>query len=191
MVAYMFMDFKPYKNVIFDFDQTLATIIMDWSSWYPGVMSIIKRFEPNFDENTDFHMYAIHQFINKYGKAFRDDYIQFELKMEKENYQGYQLIETTFNLLQTFYQQGKNLYLLTSNSREVVSPILKELQIADHFDKIITLDDVENVKPSPAPFKLIASDKIDKSQYLMIGDSISDREFAQNVEIGYLDVKDL
>lgn len=191
MVAYMFMDFKPYKNIIFDFDETLATLIVDWQFWHQGIVPIIKKYEPDFDENTNLHMYAIHQFINKYGKDFRDDYVNFEISLEQKNYKTYKLIDKSFKLLQELHGKNKNLYLLTSNCREVVLPILKELKIEDYFVKTIMANDVENFKPSPAPFKLIGNENSDKSQYLMIGDSVSDREFAQNVEIDYLDVKDL
>ena len=190
MVAYIIMNFKRYKHIIFDFDQTLATLLMDWSSWQPGVVSVIKKFEPDFDENTDLHMYDIHRFINQYGPAFRDDYVDFEVAMEKATYHGYQLITPTFNLLQTCHQQNKKLYLLTSNSKEIVLPILKELQITNYFTNIITLEDVANVKPDPMAFSLIvqAEAEINKSQYLMIGDSISDKEFARNAGIDYFDI---
>lgn len=164
---------------------------MDWQFWHTGIIPIVKKYEPDFDENTDLHMYSIHQFINKYGEAFRNDYVNFETALEQKHYHTYKLIDKSFNLLQELHRQNKSLYLLTSNCRAVVFPILEELKVSDYFTKIVTLNDVENVKPSPAPFKLIASDETDKNQYLMIGDSISDREFAQNVEIDYLDVKDL
>lgn len=190
MVAYMFMDFKPYENIIFDFDETLATLIVDWKWWHTDIIPIIKKYEPDFDENSKLNMYNIHQFTNKYGKSFRDDYVNFEISLELKHYKTYKLIDKSFKLLQELHQQNKSLYLLTSNSREIVLPILKELKIEDYFVKTIMANDVENFKPSPAPFKLIASGETDHSQYLMVGDSINDREFAQNVGIDYLDVKD-
>lgn len=189
MVAYMLMNFKPYSHIIFDFDETLATLIVDWQFWHIDIIPVIKKYEPDFNEKSSLNMYNIHQLINKHGKSFRDDYVNFEINLETKHYKSYKLIDKNFDLFQELHRQKKNLYLLTSNSREIVLPILKELNIADNFSKIITVNDVENVKPSPAPFKLIGNENSDKSQYLMVGDSINDREFAQNIGIAYLDVK--
>ncbi len=184
------MNFKLYKHVIFDFDETLAKLIVDWPFWHKEIIPIIKKYDASFDENTYLNMYSIHQLINKYGENFRSDYVNFEIATEKKYYRGYKLIEKSFDLLQELHEQNKKLYLLTSNCREVVLPILEELKIADYFSKIVTVDDVKNLKPTPEPFKLIASEPCDKSEFLMIGDSKSDSEFAQNVGIDYLDVSE-
>lgn len=184
------MDFNQYNHIIFDFDQTLVSLLIDWSSWQEGVAAIINKYDSSFNEAKSLHSHSITKFIDKYGKTFRDDYINFGLNLEQKNYSGYEIINKTMTLLKTMHQQNKNLYLLTSNSAETVLPILEELKITDYFNKIITANDVENVKPSPSPFKLIYTEGNNKNQYLMIGDSISDRGFAENIGIDYLDVAD-
>ena len=110
--------------------------------------------------------------------------------MEQDHYQGYAIIPEAMALLEQLYQENKQLYLLTSNCREVVLPILDELKITGYFRKIITVGDVPNIKPSIAPFALI-DDGSPKTDYLMVGDSASDRGFAENVGIEYLDVADI
>jgi len=190
MVAYIFMDFNQYNHIIFDFDQTLVSLLIDWSSWQEGVAAIIKKYDSGFNEAKVLRSHSIAKFIDKYGKTFRDDYVNFGLNLEQKNYIGYKIINKTMAMLKTMHQQNKKLYLLTSNSAETVLPILKELDITDYFNKIITANDVENVKPSPSPFKLIYAEGNNKEQYLMVGDSISDRGFAENIGIDYLDVAD-
>ena len=184
------MNLELYKHIIFDFDDTLATLIVDWPFWHEQVIAVMKKHEANFDESTHLNMYSIHQYINKYGKKFRDDFVNFEIAFEQKYYHGYQLIEKSFALLQKLHDQEKFLYLLTSNCKEVVLPILKELGIASYFKKIVTINDVPNIKPTIEPFKLIAENSANKSEYLMIGDSSSDSGFAKNVGIAYLDIKD-
>jgi HAD superfamily hydrolase (TIGR01549 family) len=190
MVAYIFMNFNQYHYFIFDFDQTLVLLLIDWSSWQEGVAAIIKKYDSSFNEAKSLHSHSIAEFIDKYGKTFRDDYVNFGIDLEQKNYSGYKVISKTMTLLKTMNQQNKSLYLLTSNSAETVLPILEELKITGYFKKIITTNDVENIKPSPNPFKLIYTEDNNKNQYLMIGDSISDKEFAKNVDIDYLDVTD-
>lgn len=185
------MNFDQYQHVIFDFDETLATIIMDWSPWYEGVAKIVQKYQPSFDNANNLHMQSVSEFINQYGQSFRDEYVNFEIDLENKNYQSYKIIQKTLDLLQEFYKQNKNLYLLTSNSKVTVLPILEELKIADYFTKIVTLDDVRNFKPSPIPFESIYVEGNNKKQYLMVGDSVSDKGFAQNAGIDYLDVDDI
>lgn len=38
------MNFDQYQHVIFDFDKTLVTIIMDWSPWCEGVAKIVRKY---------------------------------------------------------------------------------------------------------------------------------------------------
>ncbi len=185
------MNFRQYKHIIFDFDETLATLLIDWPKWHEQIIAIIKKHESNFDESTYLNMYSIHQYILKYGQAFRDDFVSFETAFEQKYYHGYKLINKTFALLQKLSQEGKHIYLLTSNSREVVLPILRELKIEQLFNKIVTLGDVSNIKPTVEPFALISEGlQVNKKEFLMIGDSQSDSGFAANVGIDYLDIKD-
>lgn len=136
-------------------------------------------------------MHALHQLIERYGQDFRQDYLVTEIDLETKHSHGYEVIDSSFNLLKKFIGEKKDLYLVTSNCQEVVLPILKELKIATNFQKIVTANDVTNFKPSIEPFKLINNDQIEEKEWLMVGDSQSDREFAQNLKIDYLDVRDI
>lgn len=186
------MSLSAHSHFIFDFDETIVTLLIDWSGWPPGVLALFLKYEPNFDPSTRFNMSAIHRFIERYGEAFRTEFVAFEQQLEINNYQGYEIVPAGFQLLQQAHQADKNLYLLTSNCRAVVLPVLSELGIADYFDKIITVDDVPNLKPSPAPWPLITGGKaVDKSQYLMVGDSESDSGFAAAVGIDFVNVREL
>ena len=185
------MNFKQYQNIIFDFDETLATIIIDWSPWYEEVANIFRKYQPDFQDANSITMQIVSQFITKYGQPLRDAYLAFSRDFESKTYQGYYKNQPALDLLQTLHQQNKNLYLLTSNTKATILPILSELGIANYFAKIITLDDVTNIKPNPMPFELIYTQGQNKNQYLMIGDSSSDRGFAQNAGITFLDVDDL
>ncbi len=178
------------QHIIFDFDKTLATLQVEWQFWHAQIIPLIKKYQPEFDPNTPLDMSSIHDFIEQYGKPFRDAFVQMETQLELEHYQGYTANQSALALLQQLVQQQKSCYLLTSNCREVVLPILDELNITQSFKKIITVGDVPNIKPSNAPFKLI-HDGSPKSEYLMIGDSVSDSGFATTVGIAYLDVREI
>lgn len=177
-------------HIIFDFDRTLATLQVDWQFWHAQIIPLITKFQPEFDPHTKLDMSSIHGFIEKYGQPFRDAFVKIETQVEQEHYQGYSVNQNALVLLQQLVQQQKHCYLLTSNCREVVLPILDELNITQSFKKIITVGDVSNIKPSYSPFELI-HDGSPKSEYLMIGDSASDSGFATTVGIAYLDVNEI
>ncbi len=178
------------QHIIFDFDKTLATLQVEWQFWHAQIVPLIKKYQPEFDPNTPLDMSSIHDFIEQYGKPFRDAFVQMETQLELEHYQGYTANQPAIALLQQLVQQHKNCYLLTSNCREVVVPILDELNITQCFKKIVTVGDVANIKPSSAPFALI-HDGSPKTEYLMIGDSPSDSGFATTVGVAYLDVSEI
>lgn len=178
------------QKIIFDFDRTLVSLQVDWQQWYGPVKQLLAEYDPTFDKNTAIDMSSLHAFIDKYGSSFRDAFVQIETTIEQKYYHGYTSIAETIRLLKQLQQQQKQLFLLTSNCRAVVLPILNELQIASYFSRIITINDVPNIKPSAVPFKLI-HDGSPKTDYLMVGDSASDKGFARNVGIEYLDVQDI
>lgn len=182
-----------YSHVIFDFDDTLAKLLIDWPKWHPMITQLIQRFEPDFvftDKSQTGH-FAIHQYINRYGQKFYDEFLSSAINFEVSNYSGYGLIPHSLNLLKQLHQAGKKLYLLTSNCREVVAPVLEDLEITDFFKRVITVNDVSNLKPTAAPFELIKEDSVPLNKYLMVGDSESDSGFAENIGIAYLDVRDI
>jgi len=182
---------STYSHIIFDFDETLATLQIDWSHWHAQIVPLLQKYDPSVTDASDLNMFHINILITRYGEVFRDEFVAFEQRIEQAHYHGYRVIKPSLQLLRDLHHQGKTLYLLTSNCRQVVEPILEELQIKGFFQKIVTVNDVENLKPSPAPWQLIAETESDKSQFLMIGDSASDSGFAANVGIDYLDVRDL
>lgn len=184
------MNFDQYSHIIFDFDETLATLQVEWSFWHQDIIPLIKKYEKDFDPQTYLDMSAIHRYVEKYGSSFLSDFVAFEKKLEQDHYYGYIRIEKSLALLEKLHQAQKTLFLLTSNCREVVEPILEELRIKTYFKKIVTVNDVENLKPSAAPFKLIREDDVELKNYLMIGDSKNDSGFAKATGIAYLDVRE-
>lgn len=53
------------------------------------------------------------------------------------------------DVLGVFREQGFKIGIVSNSRRENIEPILARWGIADHFDVIITIDDVSNGKPDP------------------------------------------
>jgi FMN phosphatase YigB (HAD superfamily) len=182
-----------YSHVIFDFDDTLAKLLIDWRKWDLEIAKLIQKYESDFslDRATELGHFTINEYITRHGEDFRRDFVSVSAQAEKDNYHGYKIISDSMNLFKKLHRAEKNLYLLTSNCRLIIDPVLNELGIAKHFKKTVTANDVENLKPTSAPFQLIHEQDRPLSDYLMIGDSASDSGFAANAGIAYLDVREI
>jgi phosphoglycolate phosphatase len=72
-------------------------------------------------------------------------------------------------------QQGVRVGCVTNKDAQFTLPILKDLGIYDEFEIVICGDTLPQKKPDPAPLLHAAKFfKVDPSESLMIGDSISD-----------------
>lgn len=174
-----YLSTHPKKHLIFDFDGTIARLLIDWSKWHAGIEEIYRRFEPEFEPEHWRMDYVLNAFIEKYGAEIREQLWQFNETFEQEYLTGVQLNGEVIDWIKKQHQEY-TLYLLTSNSRKTIEPILKELNIYEVFDQLIFRDDVEYIKPHGSPFTLIPGhQEAHKSEWLMIGDSSSDQGFAE------------
>jgi pyrophosphatase PpaX len=87
-------------------------------------------------------------------------------------------------VLESLRNKGKELALVTSGSKHIVTETMNKYNLTKMFDAIITKEDVSNHKPHPEPLdlgmKLLGATK-DKT--IMIGDTDNDIGAANNVGI--------
>lgn len=176
------------KHLIFDFDETIATLKIDWSNWHSKIAQIIQKFDKTFvyfkGEKVSWSTLLLH--IKKYGKRIRDEIVKFDNQYEKENYHGYIVNKSLVDYIRKNNDQ-KN-YLITNNTQNTVLPILKELEIIDRFKKIITLDDVFYPKPHNEGILKIIDSGIPLSNYVVVGDSLNDEKIAQSVGVDFIKI---
>jgi phosphoglycolate phosphatase-like HAD superfamily hydrolase len=176
------------KHIIFDFDETLCTLLIDWTPWRKELDELFAASDLTPKNEPDFNYAVIvNLYIEKYGKAGRDEIVALNYRIEKDYYSGYELSPIALPLLESV-EKIAQLYLWTSNDRRTVAPILRELEIADKFQKIITRNDVEYVKPKAVGFALIYDERNARSQYLLIGDSRSDSGAATDAGIDFINI---
>lgn len=88
-------------------------------------------------------------------------------------------IKSNNGLLSVFTGKGKRSSMIT----------LEAIGIADHFDMIVTGDDVNEHKPSPEGIlKFVESFNLPKEKVLMVGDAVSDVRAASDAGIKYASV---
>jgi phosphoglycolate phosphatase/pyrophosphatase PpaX len=173
------------QNLIFDFDKTIAQIEIDWSDWFIGAAEIFKKYEPNhtFGPGKDPHVYY-NKLVLKHGESFAQEMKRFVSRYEQENTKSFTPYEDLISFLKRDLKN--DLYLFSSNAKVTVETGLKSLGLQNTFEKLITRDDVIQVKPSSEGFYLIPELENNKEQFLMIGDSNSDEFAAKEANIDFL-----
>lgn len=179
-----------YKHVIFDFDETLATLQINWSGWYKGIANIIVKHEPQAELPPVIPHTLFNDYVKKYGEPIREELWQFSADFELKANKGLVPNHKALEFLDSIYRV-KKAYLYSSNSRQIIHQSLINLGITDKFIKIITRDEVDFIKPDPHGFSLIYDNQTPLSQYVMIGDSSSDSGLAKNAKIDFIDVRTL
>ena len=173
------------KKLVFDFDLTIAKLVIDWSRWHTGIAKIYAKFNYKYNNNNVHKVYTqiYNQMAREYGQKFLVQARSFNQQYEAENVKGYLPSKTLVPLIKKL--KDKNLYVYSSNSRTTVLQGLKDLGIEDRFEQIISRDEVIFIKPNPYGFTLIPDFEKNKGQFLMFGDSSADKEAAEAVGIDF------
>lgn len=182
------------KHIIFDFDRTIAIINVNWTNWHLGAGEIFKKYEPTFVKHLQgekiYHLQ--NDMFKKYGQNIKSEVDAFTREFEASEVNGFDPISRTLKFIKYLHGRGKSLYIWSSNDSVLVAKSLKELDIFDYFDLLVTRDNVDFLKPETSGFdKHLSGLDADLSSFLMVGDSESDRGAAKNCKIDYLDVLEI
>lgn len=179
---------RNISDVIFDFDETLCTLDLDWGKWADQMLEVLKKYNP--EHSNAYSQTELNDATRKLGKEFRTVIVKENAKAEKANYKGYSKNELALELLKQLRKVCR-VHLWTSNDLRTVGPILIELGIANYFAASVFSGDVMFLKPDPDGFEKINMMKLPPEKFLFVGDSAADRGACEAVGIQYIDVRDL
>lgn len=183
----------PKKHLIFDFDDTLVSLLIDWSTLRDKFFAFAFSIDPQLVStipnvsgaaNTLYNQLLLHH--SAQVKRQVDEFLQ---NYELSHYAGYRSNQMLLEFLRDNHARYA-ISLWTSNQRKTVELVLGDLNIGRYFTTIITANEVKQTKPNSAGFQLIfqpqSQQKID---YLMIGDSVHDAGAAMNAGIDFFKVE--
>lgn len=188
---------KPNFNkdyLIFDFDETIGTLLMDWTDVYGGMLRVIQKYEPTFalpsNQINSEHVNAEleNSFIKKFGKPLRLDLVKFHQEFEVSHYTGCQPNPAVVEFIKN--AQGFEVFVWSNNHVDALKLGLKDLNLETAFKRIVTCDMVLFSKPHPEGFSHLSVAGSSLEQYLMIGDSSNDEKAAAAAGIDFLHVDD-
>jgi len=183
-----FLKSNHKTHLIFDLDLTLVFLQIDWSTFRKGVWDIVAELDasltrevPNVSGNG---MIMINRAVQKHGVRAKEMFVCYVERYEYGNFHGYLPNADLIRFVHKNHDKY-TLSLWTNNCRKVVTiPLVKE-QLLPCFDSVITRDDIMLLKPEPDGFNAIFDKTCDKSGYLMIGDSIWDKEASKKAGIDF------
>lgn len=165
-----------YRNIIFDFDGTLA----DTAELTVETMHRTNR-AMNLPEKSDAECRAmigyrleeipsilwpdIPDLSERYAATFREIYKSAKEDFKIRTYPG---VSDTLTRLKL---NGIRMAVASSRSKVSLLDLCKELRIVDYFQMVVGGGDVKNGKPAPDPVNLVlATQGWDKDETLVVGD---------------------
>jgi len=105
----------------------------------------------------------------------RAKFYRFFEDMEVKAAKDVSLYPGAANALKELRSKSLKLGLVTNNSRAGTDLTLKRLNIQSFFDALVTRDDCEDMKPSPAPIlKILAELSVSRDEAVLVGDGVMD-----------------
>jgi len=178
------------KHVIFDFDATIFLLVLPWSNWHQSIKQHLYDMDAGIwdaFERGDIRINEVQrQYIANHGAAARDFLNTHAASFEVKNLAEYHENTNMTDAIKKLNEMGVSTYLWTSNARPVIEIVLSETGFDGYFKKIITRQDVDNLKPSPDGFnRIFNADNHQKEEYLMVGDSSHDKGAAEAAGIDF------
>lgn len=178
------------ENYFFDFDKTLA------SSGKASLIATKQAFklnnldEPDDDQILDFMgipadvsfpKMANRELSESDAKKLVDTYRNIYGKYEKENTHLYPGMRDVLDDLQ---QKGKNLFVVSSKSHDILKRNLDNLKITQYFKDFVGCDEVQHYKPAPDGI-LILLDRynLNNKQSVMVGDARYDLQMGKSASV--------
>lgn len=136
---------------------------------------------------------AINEVLKKYGFDIdKDETVKMVIEAYNKNADTGDVVATCENIadvLLKLKKRGIKLAVVTTDNEEITHTCLKKLGITSLFDKIYTDDGKTPVKPDPFCVNDISAVfGIDKENIVMVGDTMTDVNFAKNAGITVIGV---
>jgi phosphoglycolate phosphatase-like HAD superfamily hydrolase len=173
---------ESYKHVLLDFDGTICNLIVDWKSLKSELISSLPKrvigenskllniVNAVYDVGSSNDIVDLHRIIKKYEQP-NDDVV-----FEKVN--SYLL-----NSISSFI-------VVSNNLKSTIEKAFEKIEKESVCQKIIGVDNVKNTKPSISAFDEVVAftNNSNLSDYLFVGDSEIDEQFAFNCGIDFIHI---
>ncbi len=181
MLLTNFLKQHPEKtHIIFDFDETIFRLLLPWDKCWEGIEKQLHELDRELITGYRDGSISWAKMQNSYIKKHKENAWNLIYKNNVEFEMGFLMGVEVFDELKDFIKANTTLtlYIWSSNTEEVISRVLKEYKIEQKFKKILSRTTLKMLKPDIEGFDRIYNSKIQKQNYLFVGDSIYDQQVA-------------
>jgi HAD superfamily hydrolase (TIGR01549 family) len=170
--------------VIFDFDDTLVHLEVDWSAVERDLRSLALSEGITHRGHTGLMSFASTVARTPAAKRRIDRMIAAHERPVAAS-GAYRVIRGMVPLLRAV-PSDLRLAVASSNSRRTIRRILKDLGLAGRFSMIVGREDVRRTKPHPEPvIRVLRSLRAKRARTLYVGDSDNDRRAARSARVPF------
>ncbi|MEM4194965.1 MAG: HAD-IA family hydrolase [Candidatus Anstonellales archaeon] len=160
-----------FKHVIFDLDNTIVALNVEWDSARKEVIEYIKQIGVRIESEEHFSLwempFRVPQF-RKHKKEIDKIFEKWEIKAIEEGKP--QKIGYAVELIEKI--NGKVMGIVSNNTHSTIELILGNIGIRDKFKYVIGRDDTFEIKPLPGIVEMaIKKSGVPKEESLFVGDS--------------------
>ena len=176
------MDLKQHlkhhkkTHLIFDLDSTIVRLMLPWEKCLDGIDKELRALDhtifAKFLGREITYSDLQNEYVSKFGENMKKRILTHNEQFESTLLQGVERNTELINMITSL--ENYRMFVWSSNTKHVVKKALKDVNILDTFEKVVTQNDVLLIKPKTDGFKLIHNKKTPVSNYLFIGDSGSD-----------------
>ena len=135
----------------------------------------------------------VYDIVSRYGcDISRDEVEKVVIRAYTKNSDKGEITPTSPDLLKVLTElkkRNKKLAVVTTDNEEITRKCLKELRVEELFDKIYTDDGIIPTKPDPyCVFDFCKLTGVKRECMVMIGDTMTDVDFAKNAGIRIIGV---
>jgi len=184
-----FLSDRHITQVILDFDQTVATLVMsdNWTIWSERIAKLFSTYDSSCADLRGRQLLRkANELMEKHGMELAHKMHRIIEEYEQEYFTGYEKNENLLEIIRSVNSCAWHIW--SSNTLKTLKKALAEFGIENNIQKIASLDSVLKIKPDPEGFRFINSENLPLSSFLMIGDSEFDELAAKNSGIIFLHV---
>lgn len=180
---------KKKTHLIFDLDETILTLILPWEEWEKRIEEKLNKIDPSILKDYKEGKLSLNQMQNLYAKkGYKKLLDNHNHNWEKDLLRGIVNNEKVVDFIRKARRSYK-FYIWTSNSQNIARQALEKVDILNHFDKIVSCETVDQLKPEEEGFYKIWDKKTPKKKYLFIGDSKNDETAAKKAGLDFINIR--
>lgn len=186
-----YLETHPKTHLIFDFDETLFWLVLEWDRFFEAMEKELAPIDRKLYDDLATQKRSLSDTLNAYVDGYGTKAKQIITRIS-EKFEIEHLVRVVPNPeLIDFVRASKDKYhmfIWTSNTSSIVEKVLTEHQLTGIFTRIASQLEILMIKPYTDGFHYLSESGVPLERYLMIGNSSADEEAAKASGIDYFHI---